>query len=200
MYAGFENGSLQAIQFYQAGSNLNPLFDPNLQATPVQVTQTPWTAPSEPGPVSCVGLSYDGTYVISGHESGKIAQWDTGRRAFASELADLNAPVTNILMLRPLRPRQEHEQVMWSNPSLVRFNILLLLSFCGTPPATDFGRAFKSTGFPSEILTDAIARFSAPLGPSSSGDEKIREENEELWRVVNEQQALQRKPSRSTIS
>jgi pre-rRNA-processing protein IPI3 len=193
VYAGFEDGSLQMIEFFQASSTLNPLFDPNLQTTPVQITQAPWTAPTEPGSVHCVGLSYDGTFILSGHTSGKISQWDTGRRAFSSEVVDLNAPVTNLLMLSPFPLKVTARATNVVKPKLGEVQYTYTAQLCAPPRTTDFDRIIHSNGFPEEMLVDAVARFSAPIGLSSSGDEKLRKENEELWRVVNEQQALQKK-------
>ncbi|EPE32003.1 WD40 repeat-like protein [Glarea lozoyensis ATCC 20868] len=193
VYAGFEDGSLQMIEFFQANSTLNPLFDPNLQTTPVQITEAPWTAPSEPGSVHCVGLSYDGTFILSGHASGKISQWDTGRRAFSSELVDLNAPVTNLLMLSPFPSRVTARVTTVVKPKLGEVQYTFTAQLCAPPHTTDFDRIVNSNGFPEEMLVDAVARFSTPTSSSSSGDDKLRKENEELWRVVNEQQALQKK-------
>jgi pre-rRNA-processing protein IPI3 len=193
VYAGFEDGSLQMIEFFQANSTLNPLFDPNLQTTPVQVTHSPWSAPSEPGSTYCLGLSYDGTFLLSGHASGKISQWDTGRRAFSSELVDLNAPVTNLSMLSPFPSPTHTRAINVVKPKLGDVQYTLTAQLCSPSCITDFDRMVHSNGFPSEMLLDAIARFSDPQSSSSSGDEKLRKENEELWRVVNEQQALQKK-------
>jgi pre-rRNA-processing protein IPI3 len=193
VYAGFEDGTLQMIEFFQANSTLNPLFDPNLQTTPVQITESPWTAPAECGSVYCMGLSYDGTSILSGHASGKISLWDTGRRAFSSELADLNAPVTNLLMISPFPSPTRTRASNVVKPKLGDVQYTFTAQLCGPPPATEFDRVVHSNGFPSEMLFDAISRFSTPLSLSSSADEKLRKENEELWRVVNEQQALQKK-------
>jgi pre-rRNA-processing protein IPI3 len=44
-----------------------------------------------------------------------------------------------------------------------------------------------------EMLEDAISRFSRPVESSSSGDEKLRKDNEDLWKIINEQRALQKK-------
>ena len=193
VYAGFEDGSLQMIEFFQSNSTLNPLFDPNLQTTPVQITQASWSAPTDAGSAHCLGLSYDGTFIISGHMAGKVFLWDTGRRAFSSELADLNAPVTNILMLSPFPAEVAVRATNVVKPKLGDVQYTFTAQLCGPPARSEFERIIQSDGYPEDMLVDAISRFSAPMGSSSSGDEKLRKENEELWRVVNEQQALQKK-------
>jgi pre-rRNA-processing protein IPI3 len=194
VFVGFEDGSLQLIEFIQPDSALNPLYDTRLQTTPVQISNPPWVAPSEAGPALCLGLSYDGTYLLSGHASGKVAQWDTGRRAFAIELVDLNAPVTNLLMFSPFPGKRLTKISSVVKPRLGEGNYTLTAQLTGSIGTNSFDRAIETPGLPLELLDDAISRMSRPVGTASStGDEKLRKENEELWKVVNEQRALQQK-------
>jgi len=58
---------------------------------------------------------------------------------------------------------------------------------------SSFDDAINGSGIPSTMLEEAIFRLSGPVATSSSADEKLRKENEELWKVVNEQRALQKK-------
>lgn len=202
-YAGFEDGSLQLIEFVQPNSTLHPLYESNLQTTPVQITLPSWNAPSEPGAVFCLGLSYDGTYLFSGHATGKIAQWDTGRRAFSSELADLNAPVTNLLMSSPFPTKRLTRPSTIVKPKLGEGQYVFTAQLSNSSSGNNaFEDAVQKQGLPANLLEDAISRFSRPARASShasshasspSGDEKLRQENEELWKIVNEQRALQKK-------
>lgn len=195
VYIGFEDGSLQIVEFLQPNSALNPLYDTALQTTPVQITQTPWVAPSEIGATLCLGLSYDGTSLISGHASGKLAQWDTGRRAFSAELGDLNAPITNLLMFSPFPAKRLTKLSTVVKPKLAEGNYTMTTQLTGSAGFSSFDRAIQTPGLPTGVLEDAIARLSGPVSStvSSAGDEKLRKENEELWKVVNEQRALQQK-------
>ena len=193
VFVGFEDGSIQIVEFLQANSVLNPLFDTRLQNTPLQITLPPWTAPSEIGGVHCLGLSYDGTNLLSGHASGKIAQWDTGRRAFAGEIADLNAPVTNLLMQSPFPGRRMTKMSTVVKPKLGEMAYTFTAQLTGSIGTSSFEDALRGPGIPSDMLDDAISRFSRPVATSSSADEKLRKENEDLWKLVNEQRALQKK-------
>jgi pre-rRNA-processing protein IPI3 len=193
VYVGFEDGSLQLVEFVQLTSALHPLYDSKLQTTPVQFTLLPWTAPFEAGAAHCLGISYDGTSLLSGHASGKIAQWDTGRRAFSAEIADLNVPVTNLLMLSPFPAKRMTEATSVVKPKLGDGNYTLTAKLKGTMGCNSFDQMVDQPGFPANILEGAICRFSTPFATSSSGDEKLRRENEELWKVVNDQRALQKK-------
>lgn len=195
VYAGFQDGSLQIIEFISASSTTNPLYDTKLQTTPVQVTAAPWVAPSETGAVLCIGLSYDGTILLSGHESGKIAQWDTGRRMFAAELTDLNSPVTNLFMGSPFPAKYSTRLSAVIKPKLAEGNYTITTQLTGsTGEKSSFENAVDGFGFPEDMLNAAIECFYNPTAaPSSAGEEKLRKENEELWKVVNEQRALQQK-------
>ena len=193
VYVGFEDGSLQLIEFMQPNSTENPLYDTKLQATPVQVTLSPWTAPSDVGAALCTGISYDGTILLSGHASGKIIQWDTGRRSFGAELNDLNAPVTNLIMLSPFPEKRMTKAVSVVKPKLGEGNYNFTAQLTGSMGNNRFEHAVGVPGIPSEILEDAISRFSRPVESSSSGDEKLRKDNEDLWKIINEQRALQKK-------
>ncbi|KAH8655167.1 WD repeat protein-like protein [Tricladium varicosporioides] len=192
-YVGFEDGSVQLIEFLQSNSRINPLFDTNLQTTPEQIKMPPWTTPSEAGATFCIGLSYDGTCLYSGHASGKISQWDTGRRAFSSELADLNAPVTNLLMLSPFPARRLTRATTVVKPKLGEAQYTLSVQLTGSLQSDPISQVIQNSGFPPSLLEDAIARFLAPAATSSSEDESLRKENEELWKVVQEQRDLQKK-------
>ena len=193
IFIGFEDGSIQIIEFLQANSALNPLYDSKLQDTPVQVTLPPWTAPSELGAVHCLGLNYDGTSLLSGHASGKIAQWDTGRRAFSGEIVDLNAPVTNLLMQSPFPAKRMTKIATVVKPKLGDSVYTFTAQLTGAMGTSSFEEAVRNPSIPPDMLEDAISRLEQPVTTSSSADEKLQKENEELRKVINEQRALQKK-------
>lgn len=205
IYAGFEDGSLQMIELIHSNSAINPLYDTNLQNTPVQVTSPPWSPPTEIGAVHCLGLSYDGTSLFSGHASGKISHWDTGRRAFLVELADLNAPVTNLVMQSPFPKTPRTKSINVVKPKLAEGNYTFIAQLNGAKGSSTFEQALEYQGFPKGMLEKALldlaghnptAKFSSipsSSSSSSSEEEKLRKENAELWKVVNEQRALQKK-------
>ncbi|CZR58557.1 related to WD-repeat protein CRB3 [Phialocephala subalpina] len=193
VYVGFKDGSIQMIEFLQADSAINPLYDSKLQNTPVQPNPAPWTAPNEEGSTLCIGLSYDGTCLLSGHASGKIASWDTGRRLFSSEIADLNAPVTNLIMQSPFPEKRATKAATVVKPKLGEGNYIFNAQWTRSLGESKFAHAVNTPGFPSDMLADAISRFFQPAVASSSGDEQLRKENEELWKIINDQRALQKK-------
>ena len=102
-YVGYEDGSVQAVEFYKNQSIQHPLHDPSLQSTPSQqLAEERWLPPSSDfGAAQALSVSYDGTLLLSGHESGKIVSWNVGRRKYASTIADYTHPVTNLLTQPP---------------------------------------------------------------------------------------------------
>ncbi|TGO81245.1 hypothetical protein BPOR_1251g00020 [Botrytis porri] len=202
VYTGFEDGSLQMIELIQPNSAINPLYDTRLQNTPVQINSPVWSPPSENlGAVHCLGLSYDGTSIFSGHSSGKIAHWDTGRRAFLVELSDLNAPVTNLVMQSPFQKTPKTKSTNVVKPKLAEGNYAFIAQLNGIKKSTTFDQAMEYQGFPKGMLEKALLDFAQPQitatpsysSSSSSEEEKLRQENAELWKVINEQRALQKK-------
>ena len=103
VYAGFEDGSVQFIDFYSQSGSTHPLHDPAVQATPTQPPPSDrWSATHHSvSPILCLQVSYDGTSLLSGHQDGRIHVWDIAAGKFDKRLADFAAPITNIVMLKP---------------------------------------------------------------------------------------------------
>lgn len=193
-YVGFENGSIQRINLFDPAAVVNTLHDAKLQSTPVQVIAEPFTgAPDDLGATYCLELSYDGTSLISGHESGKIIQWDAGPKKYSAELADLNAPVNNLHILSPFSDDLPIKAVNIVKPRLGDNLYTYTGQFTNNLVSTKFEEALRTPGFPTDMLEEAILDFYAPAQTSSAGDAKLRKENEDLWKIVNEQRALQKR-------
>ena len=193
VYIGFEDGSLQLVEFIRSDSAFNELYDTRLQATPVQIVSAPWVASFEVGPTHSLGLSYDGTIIISGHESGKIMQWYTARNGVSTEIADLNAPVTNLIMESPFPATRFTKASTVVKPKLGEGPYVYTAQLTGVIRTNSFEEALQQTGIPTDMLEDAISRlYQRNTAVSSGEDERLQKENEELWAVVNEQRALQK--------
>jgi len=192
VYIGFEDSSVQLVDLFQPKVAVNSLHDNDQQATPIQIASDPLSgAPSNLEKVHCLGVSYDGTTLISGHASGKIVQWETGPRKFSGELADLNAPVTNLMMLSPFPKQYPVKAVNVSKPKLGEGNHTFVAQFTGS--LSTGGHDVASVGFADDVLEQAIVEFMTPVVTiSTQTDEQLKKENEELWAIVNEQNALQK--------
>jgi pre-rRNA-processing protein IPI3 len=78
-------------------------------------------------------------------------------------------------------------------PKLGESNYTFTTQLTGSMGKSTFDHAVSTPGFPSKLLEDSISRISGPVATSSSGDDKLRKENEELWQIINEQRELQKK-------
>ena len=70
-YVGYEDGSVQGVEFYKNQSVQHPLHDPSLQPTPAQPSvEDRWLPPSsDTGAVESLAMSYDGTILLTGQHN-----------------------------------------------------------------------------------------------------------------------------------
>lgn len=195
VYVGFDDGSIRSIELFQPTSTANSLYDKSLQSTPVQLSTNSFReAPPDTGSVHCLGLSYDGTVLLSGHASGKLIRWDAGPQKFSIEVTDLNAPVTNLVMLSPFPEEFQVKAVNVVKPRMGQGDHTFTGQFVGSLAGeSEFEKALYGFGIPSEMLETGTLELSRPITLSNTTDEQLRKENEELWAVVNEQRALQKR-------
>ncbi|KAI4629886.1 uncharacterized protein J4E87_003073 [Alternaria ethzedia] len=105
-YVAYADGSLQTIDFYddvQKTTSIDVLRDSASSHRPIQPPpKSRFNAESQKlGGALCLSLSWDGTAIISGHASGKIALWDTAKSNYLSTPANLPGPVSNLRFLPP---------------------------------------------------------------------------------------------------
>ncbi|KAF7131005.1 hypothetical protein CNMCM5793_003940 [Aspergillus hiratsukae] len=189
-YVGYEDGSVQSVDFYKSQSIQHTLHDPSLQSTPSQPSaEDRWLAPSSDfGSVHSLSLSYDGMVLLSGHRNGKVLSWNVARRKYASTLADYTHPVTNIIML-PLdglpssgnglrriahtivKPRYDHALSESSGtpgavPADYTFSTHLLVSNTANLTLSDdqtnqFSKALTHAFFPESMMEEGLAELAA---------------------------------------
>ncbi|KAL2831199.1 WD40-repeat-containing domain protein [Aspergillus cavernicola] len=194
-YVGFEDGSVQSVDFYKGQSMQHPLHDPLLQGTPAQLpAEDRWLPPSaDSGTAHALTLSYDGMILLSGHANGKVYTWSIGRRKYASTVADLTHPITNLIML-PLsglyqqasnlkrvahtivKPRYDHSlsentQSAGTVPAEYEFSTHLLSQSSSGETPTKFNwfmEAFAHSSFPASMLEQGLAELATFSQPSSN--------------------------------
>ena len=189
-YAGYEDGSIQFIDFYNSSGPLQMLRNPALQSTPTQPPyEERWRLPesSEGQEALCLQTSYDGTSILSGHGNGKIYTWDVGRGRYANMLAEHDHAVTNFLVLPPtgfpnpkirhlrlkqvIKPKYESSFATDTGGSSggVPIDYMFMVQFTSNLPFStrretaekDFEDALCHPSFPSEWLEEGIAAFAA---------------------------------------
>lgn len=184
VYAGFEDGSVQLIDFYSRSRKIQPLQNPALQGTATQPPPSDrWSATHQsPSPILCLQVSYDGTSLLSSHQDGKIHVWDIAAGKFDKRLADFAVPITNMIMLKPtgspemtkpavklhnvVKPRYESlvtgdhgvsgATIPMKYAFVAQFTITLPLPFSTntTLPHQEFHRSSFSTAFLEQSLSE----------------------------------------------
>ncbi|KAJ5780494.1 hypothetical protein N7457_005654 [Penicillium paradoxum] len=192
-YVGYEDGSVQSVDFYRGNSAQHPLHDPSVQSTPAQVSmEDRWLPPSaESGSVKTISLTYDGTTLLSAHANGKVLSWNVARRKFTSSVADYTHPITNLIMLPPggiphpssdlkrkahtiVKPRHDSGLSAPSHapsavPAEYMFHTHLIApsdSQCRKP--TQFSQALTHSSFPDFMIEDGLAELAAFRQPGGA--------------------------------
>ncbi|KAJ5623407.1 hypothetical protein N7490_012012 [Penicillium lividum] len=191
-YVGYEDGSVQSIDFYRSGSVQNPLHDSSLQSTPAQVSaEDRWLPPSaESGATRALILSYDGTTLLSAHDGGKVLSWNIARRKFATTVADYTHPVTNLVSLplhglsnssqEPIRTihtivKPRHDGAL-SGPSHSPGAVPAAYAFHAhlTAPSrlrsrqpSQFSQALTHSAFPNSMIEEGLAELAAFRQPGA---------------------------------
>lgn len=185
IYAGYEDGSVHLIDFYSQGGLANPLHNPALQSTPTQPPLSDrWSAPDHSAsPILCLQVSYDGTSLLSGHQDGKVHVWDVAAGKYDKRLADFAAPITNVVMLKPVgfhenskpavklqnvvKPRYE-SFVNGDHGATIPNKYTFIARFTSTLPLplsadnTSFYQALHHSSFPTALLEESLAELSSP--------------------------------------
>lgn len=191
LYLAYGDGSLQTANFYdevQKGTPIDALRDSSSSHRPLQLpVKTRFGADSQKlGAALSLSLSWDGTTLISGHASGKIATWDIAKRAFLSAVANLPGPVTNLQFLEPtgfpnareppfkvhtiVKPKQDTG--LTEGNRLVPPSYSLTMQFTGylpSPPISatesgtlkksEFEEALSHPSFPQAMLDEGLAEL-----------------------------------------
>lgn len=191
-YVGYEDGSVQSIEFYRAGSVQNSLHDSSLQSTPAQVSADDrWLPPSaDSGAARALSLSYDGAILLSAHDGGKVLSWTIARRKFAATIADYTHPVTNLVVLPPnglqnaskepirtihtvVKPRHDGSlsdpaHAPGAVPAAYSFQTHLLASARSrSRQPTQFSQALTHSSFPDSMIEEGLAELSAFRQPGA---------------------------------
>ncbi|KAI0405514.1 WD40-repeat-containing domain protein [Xylaria palmicola] len=192
-YASAEDRSLYAVELFGEKALFSPQ-DGEGAAAAVQASAAFGAAPLEAGPATCLGLNYDGTVLLSGHPQGQVRRWDLSSRADSTELASLNAAVTNVTFVSPLPPPKPTRPVAVVKPFLGNrsYNFTARMD-SDAVRETRFSKMLASSGMPQDVLEQAILAFQEPAAGNAAGDAELQRENEELWEIINEQRALQKK-------
>ncbi|KAI1335293.1 WD40-repeat-containing domain protein [Xylariaceae sp. FL0016] len=191
-YVASEDGSLHAIELFSEKALIGHQSTED-RSTAVQVSSPFATVPQEAGPASCLGLNHDGTILLSGHPRGQVLRWDLSNRADSTEVANLNASITNIAFVSPFPSSRGTKPVTVLKPFLgsTSYNFTSQMD-ADLVEESRFDKMVSSKGIPDDVLEKAILAFEEPAS-DIVGNAELQKENEELWEIINEQRALQHK-------
>ena len=195
-YVGYENGTIQFLDFYDQGGLNQTLHDPVAQSAPTQPSaSTIWAAQDHPSTaILCLQVSYDGTSLLSGHRDGKVHPWDVGTGRFEKHLVDFSAPVTNLQMLKPtgfanvpepalkiqnvIKPRYDSlSNGHSSSGTTIPPNYALTAQFTSNLPLPGssgvplFHEALSHPSFPTSLLEEALSEFSVSRNDKTKGED-----------------------------
>lgn len=203
VYVGYEDGSLQQLDLFASpAGQLDSILNGRGATQPVQPSKsTVWKLPeSTHGSVASMSVSFDGSIVITGHQSGSILSWDVARGSFVSNLtqAPLPAPVNNLSFL-PVTgftskdtTRERFKILDIVKPKFGAFdagstgavpgNYALNVQLAGDMDLkpSDFQTALSDAAFPSTLLDEGLSEL-ASWGNSGAmqinGDSEAHEED-----------------------
>ncbi|KPM36348.1 hypothetical protein AK830_g10225 [Neonectria ditissima] len=192
LFVSDDSGALFLVELFGGGKPILGSRSTEPASIVVQVNAPLAVSDPEAGPPSCLALTYDGTSILSGHAKGKIFRWSLAENAHPTELANLNASVTNLCFVSPLPapPSTKAVNIVKPNLSLKQYAFTAQLeSDLGS--STRFSQMLGSKGFTSQSIEAAIPS----LFPSSSIEEpdyELARQNEQFWAIINNNQALQK--------
>ncbi|KAF1951712.1 WD40 repeat-like protein [Byssothecium circinans] len=200
MYIAYGDGSLQMVDFYDDLQKATPndmLQDKSSSHRILQPsTRMRFNAESQKlGAALSLSISWDGTTLISGHTSGKVAIWDTAKRTWLSVIANLPGPVTNLHFLEPIgfpnvqeptfkihtvvKPKQD--LALANGTATIPPNYSLTIQFTGRLPSqpisatqsravkkTEFEEALSHPSFPQTMLEESLAELATWTAPSKN--------------------------------
>ncbi|KAL8968123.1 MAG: hypothetical protein Q9183_002614 [Haloplaca sp. 2 TL-2023] len=203
-YVGYEDGSVQILDFYKQEQLTHTHRDPAHQTTsPIQPpTSDRWCLPdSLSSAAQSIALTYDGSTLLSGHENGHVYAWNIAAGKYASTLAtDFSLPITNLVFLPPtgfpdkeppnvklvnvIKPRFHESSIgHGNNDGMVPWNYTHTMQFIHPlplfkNPPSNMDRALTHPSFPGSMLDEGVAELSAihHVHPSASNSQ----ENETL--------------------
>jgi pre-rRNA-processing protein IPI3 len=200
-FVAYADGSVQTIDFYddvQKTMASDVLRDPSSSHRPVQPPpRTRFSADSQKlGGALSLTLSWDGTTLVSGHASGKVAAWDIAKSNYLSTLTNLPGPVSNLQFLQPtgllgaternfklhavVKPKQDLGAPS-TGSSLIPSGYTLNMQLTGRldtgrvsaadktlTTKTSFEDALNHPSFPTSMLEESLAELASWSAPSKN--------------------------------
>lgn len=193
LYVSCEDGSLYMVELF-GGKALVGSRSAEVSSLVVQVDSPLGVADAEAGPATCLAVNYDGTLLLTGHTKGKLLRWTLADNSHPTELANLNASITNLTFVPLLKTDDNHTTatVVKPNPNQRQYTIQKQLGNSAQEPSR-FDLLMASQGFPAEAIAKAASTVSdGEVVSNNSALAELQRENEELKEIMKEQKELQK--------
>ena len=193
LVVGCDDSALYFAELFAEKSLLGPNAED--ASTVTQITSPFGATQPDVGSASCLGFTYDGTVLLTGHAKGQIMKWDVADNKTPVELANLNAAVTNISLIPPFSTEKGIKTVNIVKPSQAERAYTFATQFdLAIDADSRFESLLQTAGFSLEVLENAITAFQQPAAGAGATTElqDLQKQNEELWEIINEQKALQK--------
>ncbi|RSM06916.1 hypothetical protein CEP52_005513 [Fusarium oligoseptatum] len=183
-FVSSEDGAVSLIELYGGEKPVLGSRSTELPSIVVQVSAPLAVSDPEAGQPSCLAVTYDGTAILSGHTSGKILRWSLAENSHPTEVASLNASVTNLCFVPPLSAEQPTKALTIVKPN----QNLKQYAFTGQL-TTDLGdgtrlsQMLATNGFSSESLETAISSVSSPS--NGKQDDELAKQEEQFRAIMN---------------
>lgn len=192
LFVSTEDGSLYMVDLFGDKALLGSRST-EVSSLVVQVDSPLGVADSDAGPATSLALNYDGTLLVSGHTKGRVLRWTLGDNSHPTELANLNASVTNVAFVPLLAPEESNNvaTVVKPNPNQRQYTLTTQLGDAKRT-ASRFDSLMSAQGFPAEEMEKAAASISQVAAEDSAAVSALQKENEELKQIIAEQKELQK--------
>ena len=201
LYVGYDDSSIQQLDLYRPrdskGGEIKALRSQDDARAPIQpLSSSRWSAPDATcGAVITLSVSFDGSNILSGDDSGSILVWDVARRGLATRLlqAPLPGPVTNLSFLDVQgflnRPQPKVKTLSVVKPKLSAFddtngkipeNYNLNVEFVSTLSSSasiDFERELVAPVFTTDAVDTALCELLSWKNRSTTTEADAEEED-----------------------
>lgn len=205
VYVGYEDGSIQLLDLYASlAGSLDAVQNGQNSTDPIQPPASSiWkVADASHGSALSLDVSFDGTVVLSGHQSGSVLTWDVGRGSFASSQTQhpLPGPVNCVSFLpvkgfaashsQPRKNTNIHEIVKpkfaafdsggsGTVPGNYAVNVQLQKDMKSRKEPSDFMAAFTAPAFSTLLLDEGLCELAswAKSASTSNGHAEVPDED-----------------------
>ncbi|KAH7256303.1 WD40-repeat-containing domain protein [Fusarium tricinctum] len=190
LFVSSEAGAVYLVELFGGDKPLLGSRSTELPSIVVQVNTPLAVSDPELGLPSCLALTYDGTSILSGHTKGKILRWTLAENGHPTDVANLNASVTNLCFVPPLSTEQPTKTVsiVKPNQSLKQYNFTAQLN-TDLGEQTRFDQLLETNGFPSQSLETAISSVTGPVDDKQ--DDELARQDAQFRAIINSCNLLQ---------